>query len=75
MQKFMHVMLEREGGRLLSGVEVADVCMGGERHDGTTTQGTSGKTSFLASVQTTPYGNPDGRKVLYVKLTGVLNSK
>jgi len=75
-QKLLHVMLERENGRILSGrVEVDDAYIGGERHDGTTGRGTTGKTPFLAAVQTTPDGDPDGRKVLYVKLTKVRNFK
>lgn len=73
--KLMQVMLEREVGRVLSGrVEVDDAYIGGERHDGTRGRGTSGKTPFLASVQTTPDGEP-GRRVLYVKLTKVRNFK
>ncbi len=75
-QKLMQVMLERENGRVLSGrVEVVDAYMGGERHDGTTGRGTTGKTPFLAAVQTAPDGGPDGSKVLYVKLTRVRNFK
>jgi ribosomal protein L37AE/L43A/transposase-like protein len=74
--KLMQVMLDREKGRVLSGrVEVDDAYMGGERHDGTTGRGTSGRTPFLAAVQTTPDGAPSGRKVLYLKLTRVRNFK
>lgn len=69
--KLMQVMLEREKGRVLSErVEIDDAYMGGERHDGTT-----GKTPFLAAVQTTPDGNPSGRRVLYLKLSKVPNFK
>ena len=74
--KLMQVMLDREKGRVLSGrVEVDDAYMGGERHDGTTGRGTSGRTPFLAAVQTTPDVAFDGRKVLYLKLTKLVNFK
>lgn len=74
--KLMQVMLEREKGRVLSGrVEADDAYMGGERHDGTTGRGTTGKTPFIAAVQTTPDGEPGGRKVLYLKLAKVRNFK
>jgi transposase-like protein len=74
--KLMQVMLEREKGRVLSErVEMDDAYMGGERHDGTTGRGTTGKTPFLAAVQTTPDGNSSGWKVLYLKLSKVRNFK
>jgi transposase-like protein len=73
--KLMQVMLDREKGRILSGrVEIDDAYQGGERHDGTTGRGTTGKTPFLAAVQTTPDGATGG-KVLYVKLSKVRNFK
>ncbi len=39
-------------------VEVDDAYLGGERSDGTTGRGASGKTPFLAAVQTTAEGKP-----------------
>jgi transposase-like protein len=74
--KLMQVMLDREKGRVLSGrVELDDAYVGGERHDGTTGRGTSGRTPFLAAVQTTPDEAFTGRKVLYLKLSKVRNFK
>jgi hypothetical protein len=56
----MQVMLERDHDQPLTGerVEVDDADLGGERSDGTTGRGASGKTPFVAAVQTTPEGTP-----------------
>jgi ribosomal protein L37AE/L43A/transposase-like protein len=58
--KLMQVMLERDHDQPLTGerVEVDDAYLGGERSDGTTGRGTSGKTPFVAAVQTTVEGQP-----------------
>jgi len=58
--KLMQVMLERDHDQPLAGerVEVDDAYLGGERSDGTTGRGTSGKTPFVAAVQTTAEGQP-----------------
>jgi transposase-like protein len=72
--KILQVMLEREKGRVLSErVEVDDAYMGGERHDGTSGRGTTGKIPFLAAVQTSTEENPDERRVLYIKVSVMKN--
>jgi transposase-like protein len=59
-QKLMQVMLERDHDQPLTGdrVEIDDAYLGGERSDGTTGRGSSGKTPFVAAVQTTTEGQP-----------------
>lgn len=75
-QKLLHVMLERENGRILSErVEVDDAYMGGERHEGKRGRGAPGKTPFIAAVQTTSEEEASERKVLYVKLQRVRSFK
>lgn len=62
--KLMQVMLERDHDQPLTGertgerIEVDDAYLGGERCDGTTGRGASGKTPFVAAVQTTADGKP-----------------
>lgn len=58
--KLMQVMLERDHDQPLGGVrvEVDDAYVGGERCDGTTGRGASGKTPFVAAVETTAEGRP-----------------
>jgi hypothetical protein len=57
--KLMQVMVERDGGRPLSGnVQIDDAYWGGERHGGATGRGSPGKTPFVAAVQCTEQGHP-----------------
>lgn len=57
--KLGQVMLERDAERLLTGrVELDDAYLGGERSGGKRGRGSSGKTPFLAAVETTPEGKP-----------------
>lgn len=53
--KLRQVMLERDHDQPLEGPRVAvdDAALGGERSDGTTGRGASGKTPFVAAVETT----------------------
>lgn len=65
--KLMHVMFEREEGKVLDGwIEVDDAYVGGERHGGKVGRGAEGKTPFIAAVSTNDAGYP-----LYCKLTAV----
>lgn len=72
--KLMHVMLEREQGRILSErIEADDAYMGGERHGGKRGRGAPGKAPLLAAVQTSSEEEPADRKVLYLKVQAVPN--
>lgn len=57
--KWMQVMCEREGPRVLHGrVEIDDAYLGGERSGGKVGRGSENKGSFVAAVQTTATGQP-----------------
>jgi hypothetical protein len=57
--KLAQVMMERDAGKRLQGrVELDDACLGGERSGGKRGRGASGKTPFVAAVETTPQGKP-----------------
>ena len=75
-QKLAQVMLEREDKRPLDGrVEMDDVYLGGERHDGKRGRGAPGKTPFVAAVETTDDGKPKRIKLRLVKRFGKANIK
>jgi hypothetical protein len=57
--KLMEVMKEREAEKPLSGrVEMDDAYIGGKRQGGKRGRGASGKTPFIAAVETTDDGKP-----------------
>ena len=57
--KLAQVMMERDATKQLTGrVELDDAYVGGERTGGKRGRGASGKTSFVAAVETTPEGKP-----------------
>lgn len=57
--KLMHVMLQREQSRQLTGrVEIDDSYLGGEVHGGKAGRGSPNKVPFVAAVQTTESGQP-----------------
>ena len=57
--KLLQVMKERDDGKLLSGpIQIDDVYWGGERRHGKRGRGASGKTPFVAAVQTNEQGHP-----------------
>ena len=57
--KLAQVMMERDATKKLTGrVELDDAYVGGERTGGKRGRGASGKTSFVAAVETTPEGKP-----------------
>jgi ribosomal protein L37AE/L43A len=57
--KFKQVMMERDASKRLAGrVELDDAYVGGERTGGKRGRGASGKTPFVAAVETTPQGKP-----------------
>jgi transposase-like protein len=57
--KLAQVMMERDAGKRLHGrVELDDAYLGGERSGGKRGRGASGKTPFVAAVETTPQGKP-----------------
>ena len=57
--KLMQVMKERDDSKPLSGyIQIDDVYWGGERHGGKRGRGASGKTPFVAAVQTNEEGHP-----------------
>ena len=65
--KILHAMAEREQAHRLDGmVQIDDAYLGGERSDGSTGRGTTGKTPFVAAVSLNDAGHP-----LYVKLSTV----
>ncbi len=65
--KILLAMAQREQANRLDGmVQIDDAYLGGERSDGTTGRGASGKTPFVAAVSIDDAGHP-----LYVKLTRV----
>ena len=67
-QKLTQVMLEREDKKPLDGrIEMDDVYLGGERHDGKRGRGAPGKTPFVAAVETTDDGKPVRIKLRPVK--------
>jgi transposase-like protein len=56
--KLMHVMMERDAGKRLTGrVEMDDAYLGGERSGGKRGRGAPGKTPIIAAVETTPEGS------------------
>ena len=62
------LMLERNDTQQLSGlVQIDDAYLGGERSGGKRGRGASGKTPFVAAVQTTREGQPDQLKLSVVK--------
>lgn len=65
--KLMQVMQERDAKKPLSGfIELDDAYLGGERSDGKTGRGASGKTPFVAAVQTTANSQPERIKLQVV---------
>lgn len=57
--KVMQVMLERDHDKKISGIiELDDAYIGGERTGGKRGRGASGKTPFVAAVETTDDGSP-----------------
>ena len=57
--KLAQVMMERDASKRLTGrVELDDAYLGGERTGGKRGRGASGKTPFVAAVETTPEGKP-----------------
>jgi transposase-like protein len=57
--KLLQVMKERDDSKPLSGnIQIDDVYWGGERHGGKRGRGASGKTPFVAAVQTNEKGDP-----------------
>ena len=66
--KLAEVMKAREAEKPLDGrVEMDDVYLGGERHDGKRGRGAPGKKPFIAAVQTTDDGRPLRVKLRRVK--------
>jgi len=62
--KLMQVMKERDDSKPLSGsVQINDVYWGGEKHGGKRGRGASGKTPFVAAVQTNVDGHPIAMKM------------
>jgi transposase-like protein len=58
-QKVMQVMKERDDQRPLAGlIQLDDVYLGGERHDGKRGRGASGKKPFVAAVEVNERGHP-----------------
>ena len=75
-QKLAQVMIEREDKKPLDGrVEMDDVYLGGERHDGKRGRGAPGKMPFVAAVETTDDGKPQRIKLRRVKRFGKANIK
>ena len=67
--KLAQVMMEREAKKPLDGrVEMDDVYLGGERHDGKRGRGAPGKTPFVAAVETTDDGKP--KRIKLRRVTG-----
>jgi hypothetical protein len=67
--KLMQVMKERDDSKLLSGnIQMDDVYWGGEKHGGKRGRGASGKTPFVAAVQTDEEGHPVAMRM--TKLNG-----
>ena len=65
--KILYAMAQREQTRRLDGmVQVDDAYLGGERSDGSTGRGTTGKTAFVAAVSLDEAGHP-----MHVKLSPV----
>jgi transposase-like protein len=65
--KILHAMAQQEQTHRLEGmVQIDDAYLGGERSDGTTGRGATGKTPFVAAVSLNDAGHP-----LYVKLSTV----
>lgn len=57
--KLMQVMMERDGGKRLSGrIEIDDAYIGGERSGGKRGRGAAGKTPIVVAVETTADGKP-----------------
>lgn len=66
--KFMQVMFERENKKPLNGrVEMDDAYLGGKRSGKKRGRGASGKTAFVAAVETTDDGRPIHMKLSRVK--------
>jgi hypothetical protein len=65
--KIMQAMMEKEGkDSLLGRIEVDDAYLGGKRSGSKRGRGASGKTPFIAAVQTTPDKKPDKIKLRVV---------
>ena len=66
--KLLQVMLEREAEKPLAGrIEMDDAYLGGERSGGKRGRGATGKTPFIAAVETTADGKPVRIKLRRVK--------
>jgi transposase-like protein len=71
LHKLMQVMLEREKTKPLCGrVEMDDAYIGGKRKGGKRGRGSSGKTPFIAAVETTEDGKPQRMKLQRVSSFG-----
>ena len=67
--KILQVMMERDNSKPLSGIiQLDDAYWGGERHGGKRGRGASGKTPFVATVQTDEGGHPIAMR--FTKLKG-----
>ena len=67
--KILQVMMERDNSKPLSGIiQLDDAYWGGERHGGKRGRGASGKTPFVAAVQTDEGGHPIAMR--FTKLKG-----
>lgn len=65
--KILGAMAQRERAHSLEGlIQIDDAYLGGERSDGSTGRGTTGKTPFVAAVSVNDAGHP-----LYIKLATV----
>ena len=66
--KLLQVMKERDDGQPLSGyIQIDDVYWGGERQGGKRGRGASGKTPFVAAVQTNEDGRPIAMRMTKLK--------
>jgi ribosomal protein L37AE/L43A len=75
-QKLAQVMLEREDKKPLDGrIEMDDIYLGGERHDGKRGRGSPGKKPVVAAVETTDHGKPVRIRLRRVKRFAKANVK
>jgi transposase-like protein len=75
-QKLAQVMLEREEQKPLDGrIEMDDIYLGGERHDGKRGRGAPGKKPVIAAVETTAKGKPVRIRLRRVKRFAKANLK
>lgn len=75
-QKLTQVMLEREDKKPLDGrIEMDDIYLGGERHDGKRGRGSPGKKPVVAAVETTDSGKPVRIRLRRVKRFAKKNIK